>query len=186
MSDRREANPSRPPDRAGALRVVLSSFEGWLAGTSMFLCLAVVSVEILLRGVFNVSLQWSEELARYLLIWTTYWGATAATAENAHIRVELLVNLLGQKARLVAEVAILLLCAIGAAIFAWYGYVLVDDSRLLGLSSGDSNLAVPIWIFQSVIPIAFALMTVRLLLSAFHILRFRELPKPEDELILEV
>ncbi len=186
MSNRREAIPSGLPDRAGALRVVLSRFEGWLAGASMFFCLAVVSVEIVLRGVFNVSLQWSEELARYLLIWTTYWGATAATADNAHIRVELLVNLLGRKARLAAEIAILLLCAVGAAVFAWYGYGLVEDSRLLGLTSGDSNLAVPIWIFQSVIPIAFALMTVRLLLSVLHILRFGKIPRPEDELILEV
>ncbi|MGE8942239.1 TRAP transporter small permease [Leptospira interrogans] len=171
---------------AGALRFALGRFEGWFAGTSMFLCLVVVSAEIFLRGVLNISLQWSEELARYLLIWTTYWGAAAATADNAHIRVEFLVNLLGRKARLWVEVAILLSCAAGAAVFAWYGYGLVEDSRLLGLTSGDSNLAVPIWIFQSVIPIAFALMSIRLLLSVFHIIRFGELPKPEDELILEV
>lgn len=172
--------------RAYAVRSGLARFEEWFAGASMFLCLALVSAEIVLRGVFNTSLQWSEELARYLLIWTTYWGAAAATADNAHIRVEFLVNRLRRRARLVVEVVILLACAAGAAAFAWYGYGLVQDSRLLGLSSGDSNLAIPIWVFQSVIPVAFALMAVRLVLSVVHIVRFGELPKPEDELILEV
>lgn len=185
MVERRQ-DPSVQSAWMRGLRVALSDFEGWLAGAAMFACLAVVSTEIFVRDALNFSLQWSEELARYLLIWTAYLGATAATADNAHIRVELLVNRLGPRARLVAEFLTLIACAAGAAVFAWYGYGLVEDSRLLGLSSGDSNLAVPIWIFQAILPIAFALMTIRLLLSAFHILRYREIPKPKDELVLEV
>ena len=38
----------------------------------------------------------------------------------------------------------------------------MEDSRFLGLSPTDSDLLIPIWAFQSIVPLGFALMSLRL------------------------
>ncbi len=45
---------------------------------------AVVAVQVFSRYVLNHSLFWSEELARYLLVWLTFLGASVAYRLNLH------------------------------------------------------------------------------------------------------
>lgn len=167
------------------IRHGLAQVEAWLGALALLACLTVVSVEIVLRGVFGGSLQWSEELARYLLIWTVYLGAAAVTADNGHIRVGLLIERVGGAARRLAEAAILVASAAATAVMAWHGLELVGETRMLDLMSGESTLPVPIWVFQAIIPLAFSLMTLRLVLNLAHLVRHGDLPRTDEELALE-
>ncbi|MDF1590599.1 MAG: TRAP transporter small permease [Desulfobacterales bacterium] len=45
---------------------------------------ALVAVQVFFRYVLNHSLFWSEELARFLLIWLTFLGASVAYHRRAH------------------------------------------------------------------------------------------------------
>ena len=44
----------------------------------------IVAVQVFCRYVLNHSLFWSEELARYLLVWLTFLGASVAYYRNVH------------------------------------------------------------------------------------------------------
>ena len=44
----------------------------------------VVAVQVFFRYVLNHSLFWSEELARYLLVWLTFLGASVAYRRSLH------------------------------------------------------------------------------------------------------
>jgi TRAP-type transport system small permease protein len=62
--------------------------------------LVVMSLAVFFRYVLNDSLGWSEELARYGLIYATFIGAALAARRGTHIRVNVLDHLLKGRARL--------------------------------------------------------------------------------------
>jgi TRAP-type C4-dicarboxylate transport system permease small subunit len=68
--------------------------EDWLAFAVFWALGAIVFLQFFTRYVLNDSLAWTEEIARYSLIWVTYIGAVMVTRRNSHIAVMLLPNLL--------------------------------------------------------------------------------------------
>ena len=157
-----------------AAKQLLGWFEYGLGGLILLAGLVIVSLEILGRGFLGFSLLWSEELSRYLLIWTVYMGAAAATRDGSHIRVEFLLHLL--PARWSRRLALFdtALCLLFTLTLVYAGYLLVEDSRFLGLRPTDSNLPVPIWVFQSIVPLGFALMSLRLAITLLQQARDRD------------
>lgn len=57
----------------------------------------VVFLQVVFRYVLSQPLFWSEELPRYLLIWTTFLAAALAQKHRAHINITLAVNLLPRR-----------------------------------------------------------------------------------------
>jgi TRAP-type C4-dicarboxylate transport system permease small subunit len=53
------------------------------------LMVVVVAAQVFFRYALNHSLFWSEELARYILVWLTFLGATVAYRRGAHPRIDL-------------------------------------------------------------------------------------------------
>ncbi len=145
----------------------IDRIDDMAAGLALFCCFAVVCMEIVARAFFGTSFMWSEELSRYLIIVSAYLGASAAVRTREHIRVELLLPLLPGIVRRCLEVLISLACAGFAATVAFVGYHWVHDTISLGLVSAESYLEVPIWVFQMVVPVGFAIMALRLLAQAF-------------------
>ncbi len=143
------------------------------AGLGLFACFLVVCVEIVARSIFNTSFLWSEELSRYLIIVSTYFGAAAAVRSGEHIRVELLLGMLPPGGRRILECVTSLLCALFAATVATHGYRWVSDSMALDLTSADSSLVIPVYVFQAAVPLGFAIMTLRFIWRAFQALSHR-------------
>jgi TRAP-type C4-dicarboxylate transport system permease small subunit len=147
------------------LRWLLGQFEGAVAGVLLALGLGIVMLEIVARSLADTSFPWSEELSRYLLIWITYFGAAAVTRDRGHIRVEILIDRLNPAARRLVEMLVTLLCLVFSSVICLVSLRYVADSRNLGIMSADSYLPVPIWMFQSIIPIGFGLISLRLVLN---------------------
>lgn len=59
----------------------------------------IVSIEVILRYFFGMTLYITEELSRYSMVWMVFLGSSLAIRENSHHRVELLVNLFAPKTR---------------------------------------------------------------------------------------
>ncbi|MCS4504336.1 TRAP transporter small permease [Arhodomonas aquaeolei] len=122
-----------------------------------FLALAGMIVVTTLQIVFRVAfdaISWSEELARYLLVWTTFLGATLAYQRGRHIAVTVLVDRLprplGRFARVLAH----------AASVAFFVVVIVAGWRYMDLQSFQvsASLRIPMpWVY-AVIPGSAAVM----------------------------
>ena len=84
----------------------------YLIATLFGATLVVITAQIVWRYVFNDSLTWTEELARYLFVWITFVGAALAIRDRSHIRVALLVDRLPRKPRHWLDVAQLVLVAL--------------------------------------------------------------------------
>src|SRR5919205_599674 len=68
--------------------------EDWLAFALFWSLAFIVFLQFFTRYVLNDSLAWTEEIARYGLMWVVFIGGAMVTRRNSHIAVVLLPNLL--------------------------------------------------------------------------------------------
>ena len=68
--------------------------EDWIAFILFWSLAFIVFLQFFTRYVLNDSLSWTEEIARYGLMWITFIGGAVVTRKKTHIAVELLGNLM--------------------------------------------------------------------------------------------
>lgn len=124
-----------------------------------FLALVVLAgLQILLRNVFDSGLSWIDPVLRILVLWVGMLGAVAASREDRHINIDVLSRfippaLLPWSKRIVA-VASAAVCGL----LAWHTFRFVRDEYAY---SEIEVAGIPVWLWQSVLPLGFALMTWR-------------------------
>ena len=118
----------------------------------------LAGAQILARNFFGEGLVWSDQLLRILVLWVGVLGALAASRDNNHIVIDLVPKLLPARAKRGIEIVIFAFTSAVSALVAWhaarfvieeYGY----SQPLLG--------PVPGWVFQTIIPLGFALISWR-------------------------
>jgi TRAP-type C4-dicarboxylate transport system permease small subunit len=106
---------------------LLRLFENSTGLTISVALVGVVMLQMIDRFVFGGDLQlaWTEEIARILLVWLTFWGAILVQAEDSHFRFELLTDRLPPKWHNVAFIfidfivlAFLLIVILSGAVYA--------------------------------------------------------------------
>ena len=97
--------------------------EDWLAFVIFWSLAFIVFLQFFTRYVLNDSLAWTEEIARYGLMWIVFIGGAMVTRRNTHIAVELLSNVMKPgplRAGLLAFVDFIKLGFMGMlAFFSW-------------------------------------------------------------------
>ncbi|MEP7032121.1 MAG: TRAP transporter small permease [Pseudolabrys sp.] len=68
--------------------------EDWIALVLFWSLAFIVFLQFFTRYVLNDSLAWTEEIARYGLMWVAFIGGAMVTRKNTHIAVELLSNVM--------------------------------------------------------------------------------------------
>lgn len=109
----------------------------------------LVGVQIAGRFLFAYSIFWSDELARFLLIWAAFLGMSVGVRRGSHPSVDGLVRALPCGAARVAFVAAVACSLLFFLVMAGYGTLLVQRTWLqrspsLGLRMGLPYLAVPV------------------------------------------
>ena len=110
----------------------------------------IVAAEVFCRYLLNHSLFWSEELARYILVWLTFLGATAAYWRKAHPGIDLLSSLMGPRLRRVNAIIVHLVSLCLFLVMIYHGAVFSSFVRL----QITPALSLPKWIIFAIIPIS--------------------------------
>lgn len=147
------------------MRKFLNEFElyvGAVISGTMFL---VLFGQVISRYVFNKAFSWSEELALILFVWSIYFGACAAIRRRQNLRLEILLDKLNPKMRLIFDI-------IGNGFYALFGCVVMFGImpivlRLFRNGTSTAVMGIPKWINYSVLPAMFALMLFRLVQDSF-------------------
>ena len=82
----------------------------------------IVFLQVVMRTVFNSSLVWSEELARYLFIWLIYIGVAYGVKKNRHISVEVVTYILGRKGNWILSIIANILFLIFAILICYLSF----------------------------------------------------------------
>jgi len=89
----------------------------------------VVFVEVLFRYVLLLPLFWTEELARYCLVWSSLLGASVALKRGEHIAVSFLVDKLPRGIGRQAALFVSIIVAVLLAVIFWGSVQLVILTR---------------------------------------------------------
>ena len=106
----------------------LSRVLVWIGGTLIILSALLVTLEVILRKAFNISLGGADELSGYAFGIATTFGFAYALFERAHIRVDALYNLFPAKLKLAADFAGIILLSGFAGIVTVMAWQLVADT----------------------------------------------------------
>ena len=138
-----------------------NSLEAHLLVISLAFTTLLIFVQVVMRYVFNNSLSWSEELARYVFIWQIWLGTSVSMKGNDHIRMDMLSNKLKGRGKLVlaivANVILLLFCVF----LVKYGFDLVMSMKARGNSS--TALKIPMWIVYASLPFSQLVVGLRII-----------------------
>lgn len=95
---------------------LLSRFVEGLVILGATVIVTIVTIEVVLRYIFGLSLIFTEELARYLMVWIVFLGGALAVKDDSHIRINVLVQRLsprlGQLVRITAHGLTMLLLVV--------------------------------------------------------------------------
>lgn len=69
---------------------VIYAIEKYLAMAGMISLVALVTIQVIARYVLQVATPWTEELARYAFLWTTYLGCAMCFSKKKHVIIDLI------------------------------------------------------------------------------------------------
>jgi len=145
-----------------AARIELAIENGLLVALLGFL-IVFSFAQIVLRNVFSIGVTWGDGLTRVVVLWLALLGALAASRDGRHIRMNAFLQWLPPRLQVVVGVGSDLFAAVVSAALAYFAFEFVRQAR----SYGDVLLGqFPAWWFESIMPVAFALIAYRFLLHA--------------------
>ena len=108
---------------------------------TMAAMVVVVSAQVFLRYGFNTSLDWGEDVARLLFVWSIFLAIPLGVKEGAHIGIELVVKLFPEGAQRLLTRVIAALGIILMGVVCWQAARLVVDQWDENLPTLDVSVA---------------------------------------------
>lgn len=129
----------------------------------------ILGIQIFCRFVLNNSLTWSEELARFMFIWSTFLSIGFCLKENISLKIDTFITLFPKKVQHV----ILLVGDILMLIFFVYMIPSAWNFAYASVQNGQTSAAcgIPMYFVQGSILVGFALAAIRSAQAAFLSIR---------------
>lgn len=158
---------------------ILTKFEIWFMFILFFFVCVSVVVNILSRKLFSYSLNWVDELARYIMLICTCLGFSIAITERSHPKMDTVQMLLKGKAR---KVIVLVADVILAIIMIWFFILSIQQGiKTIKNAASTATLKVPFWVFFTFIPLgAFGASIRSLILIYEDLVSFKRQPETEE------
>lgn len=138
----------------------LDRFESHVCRVLLAVFVTLLFVQIVARQVIGLSITWIEELSVILFVWFAYFGASFAARIAAHNRVTFHLNMLPRrKARLIEALGDLFWIGFNI-VFIWQSIQFIE--RLKPFVKAQT-LGWQMRYVYVVLPLAFTLMTIRIL-----------------------
>ena len=130
------------------------------------LMIGLAFTQVVLRNVFSVGLIWADPLLRNGVLWLGFIGASLATRENKHIRIDLIGrNLKPRAARVVSVVTDLFMLAVcivlADASLTFVRNEIGFEDTLVTIG----QFGVPTWWSQVILPAGFAMVSLRIVIG---------------------
>lgn len=132
------------------MRSILDKFYqgcGAFAALSMAAMVTIVILQIIAR-LLHTTIPSSDDISGYMVAWTSFIGLAYTMNQNAHVRVELFVNMLNATSHYFVTLITYLIAVAMMGSFSYYVFLLVKESYVYGdFTSG--HVAIPLWWVQA-------------------------------------
>jgi len=145
------------------LEIYIARIESYVLVVGLLTMIAAGTTQVILRNFFNTGLEWGDMLARALVLWVGFVGASLATRRGKHINIELVSKFITNpklsaiRERIATAIALIIstILSVEAIIFTY-------------AEKGNDMIAflnVPTWVIFLIVPISFVLITLRFLIE---------------------
>lgn len=94
---------------------------------AMFIAMvAIIFFQVIMRYVFNNSLEWSEELGKFLFVWVSWLGISIGHKRKEHIAITMVIDKISQKGRLICNILTEAILATICGVTAYYGILMIQ------------------------------------------------------------
>jgi TRAP-type C4-dicarboxylate transport system permease small subunit len=134
-----------------------------LASAALLGMIALITLQVILRKLFNSPIEYTDEVSGYLLVAVTLFGLSYAMEKGDHIRVDMGIDRLPAPVLRWLRVA---WCVVGIAFSVLLAYetaAYAMESARLGSVSIDSQTLT--WPIQALLPVGFGLLALELLMQ---------------------
>jgi C4-dicarboxylate transporter DctQ subunit len=143
------------------LKHIFDNIESYVCRFLLATFVTLLFAQIVSREIFGRSIAWSEELSTYMFVWFVFFGASYAARLSAHNRVTVQFKPFSRKVALISESIADLFWIMFNLYFVWLSIDFVFFKMNLFWKS--QTLGVPMKYFYMILPIAFTLMTIRVI-----------------------
>lgn len=139
------------------------NFERTLLSIFLILMTLVMGYQIVMRYVFNASLTWSEELTRYLFVWSSFISISYCIKNGISIKIDQLFNKLPDKLKNIVQISNKILMMVFFLYLAYHSVAVVQSA----INSGQRSpaLGLPMYMVQVSSTVGFVLATIRVFQS---------------------
>jgi TRAP-type C4-dicarboxylate transport system permease small subunit len=134
--------------------------ERWALLVFYTMLVGTMFVEVLRRELMSYSSIWGEEIVRYAFIYLAWIGAAAAVKERGHIRIDVIMEYAGPRAKALLYIFGDIVMAVIAVIALYWSFEAVLVSAKFGSVTHGLRIS-QVW-FLSAVPVGFALVLFRL------------------------
>ena len=125
----------------------ISQLAVWVGGAALLAAAVMVTVDVLSRKIFNVTMSGSDEYSGYVFSATTTWAYSYCLLHRSNVRIDALYNFLPRKVTALLDIIGLLLLFYFMSIMTYYAMVSFVDSWVNN-SVSITTLGTPQWIPQ--------------------------------------
>ena len=138
-----------------------SDYIAIFSGFLFFIMCILSTYEALSRTIFNAPTKWTITISAFLMIYAVFFSSAYCFLQEGHIRVELLLDKVGEAKRRFLLVVGYLSCALVVAVLCWRGTILTSRS-IAGDWLTQTAVQVPIAYVNIAIPLGCILMLLAL------------------------
>lgn len=146
---------------------VLSEIAGYLSAVALLLATAAMMHSVLSRYLFGRPTVWQTEVSIYLLIFVTFVGAAYGLKHHAHVGVDLLVERLPVRMKLVVRLVTAVLALAVVAVVIWTSYHTWWEAVEGGFRS-PTALRAPLSVAYAILPLGMLLVLFQYLAFVFE------------------
>jgi len=147
--------------KSNILFKVFDNLESYICRTLLAAFVILLFCQIVSREIFSFSIPWGEEVATYMFVWFVFFGASYAARMAAHNRVTFQFRALSPKLAASIEAFADLIWLSFNFYFIYLSYDFVFNKMNLFWKSQTTG--VPMKYIYMILPIAFTLMSIRII-----------------------
>jgi len=147
------------------VKKVFNNIEEYIVVILLAVMTAVVFWQVVCRFVLKVSLPWSEELSRYILVWASFLGASIGVKRGAHIGVEALVMVLPKSVKTIVRYLGVIISVIFCVV-VFNGSLGIIQKQIVNHQVSPA-MQIPMWWAYAALPAGAFLMAIRFIQTLF-------------------
>lgn len=141
------------------LRWLDENFEESLLIILLIAMTLIMGIQVCSRYIFNASLSWSEELTRYLFIWSAFISISYCIKKWISIKIDQIINLLPQRLYIVFQLILNIILFVFFLCLSYHALKYLQMSIASAQKSPALNL--PMYVVQVAPLVGFSLAAIR-------------------------